>query len=390
MSGYVRMDEKEAEMAKKYLNFCKEGNLLPERKMVRTENPKISVIIPMYNEEKNILKVLRSIQNQTLQEIEIVCVNDNSKDKTLSMLEDFQKQDPRITIITNKINRGVLYNRIYGAIQSKGEYVTFIDADDALCNFQIFYNAYIYAKILFKEEIDIIHYQTCGCSMTNGEYDPFVIFFTFNPTNFYQIIRQPELGDNYWQKKKNITGSAFVFDKLYKRELILRVGDYIGPHFWNQNLSFCDDFLLAFASMKCAKSIVNISQIGYWHFMDSFTSTTSNVWAMEGDKLKNPNKTNRDLGNYTLILSRMLELTEDEKDTLEFREEILTKLLKDGYLECFARSIHYETLLNLFERLYYWKYSTEELRKRIKSYVKMILKHRYEPEKKFEHILKEK
>ena len=130
MSGYVRMDEKEAEMAKKYLNFCKEGNLLPERKMVRTENPKISVIIPMYNEEKNILKVLRSIQNQSLQEIEIVCVNDNSKDKTLSMLEDFQKQDPRITIITNKINRGVLYNRIYGAIQSKGEYVTFIDADD--------------------------------------------------------------------------------------------------------------------------------------------------------------------------------------------------------------------------------------------------------------------
>ena len=389
MSGYVKMDETQAELAKKYLNFCKEGNLLPERKMVRVDNPKISIIIPMYNEEKNLLKVLRSIQNQSLQEIEIVCVNDNSKDKTLPMLEDFQKQDPRITIITNKINRGVLYNRIYGATQSKGEYVTFIDADDALCNFEILNNAYIYAKYLFKENIDIIHYQTCGCSMNEkGEFDPFVVFFSFNPTNFNQVIRQPEIGDNYWQKKKNITGSAFVFDKLYNRELILRVGDYLGPHFWNQNLSFCDDFLLAFGAMKCAKSIVNIGQIGYWHFMDSFTSTTSNVWAMEGDKLKNPAKTNRDLGNYLLILSRMLELTENEPDTLEFREEILRHILKDGYLECFARSIYYDTLINLFERLYSWKYTNAEVKKRIKAYIQMILKHKYEPEKKFEHILK--
>ena len=389
MSGYVKMDEKQAELAKKYITFCKEGNLLPDIKLERKENPKISIIIPMYNEEKNILKVLRSIQNQTLQDIEIVCVNDNSKDKTLPMLEEFQKQDPRITIITNKYNRGVLYNRIYGATQSKGEYVTFIDADDCLCNYEILFNAYMYATILFREKIDIVHYQTCGCSMNEkGEFDPFVVFFSFNPTNFNKVIRQPELGDNYFQKKKNVTGSAFVFDKLYSRELILRIGDYLGPNVWNQNLSFCDDFLLAFAAMKCTKSIVNIGQIGYWHFMDSYTSTTSNVWAREGDKLKYPDKTNRDLGNYMIILSKMLELTENEPNTLEFREEILRHLLKEGYLECIAQSIHYETFLSLFERLYNWKYINEELKNRIKSYMRMILKYKIDPEKKYEHLLK--
>ena len=72
----------------------------------------ISIIIPMYNEEKNILKIIRSIQNQSLQEIEILCVNDNSNDNTLSILTKLQKVDPRITIINNKFNRGVLYNRI--------------------------------------------------------------------------------------------------------------------------------------------------------------------------------------------------------------------------------------------------------------------------------------
>ena len=384
MSGYVKMDEKQAELAKKYINFCKEGNLLSDRKFIRVEKPKVSTIIPMYNEEKNIIKVIRSIQNQSLQEIEIVCVNDNSKDKTLKILEDLQKEDPRITIITNKYNRGVLYNRIYGAIQSKGEYVTFIDADDALCNYEILANAYFYATILYKENIDIVHYQTCGCSMEKGDYDAFVIFFTFNPNNFNQVIRQPEIGDNYFQKKNNITGSAFVFDKLYSRDLILRIGDYLGPNVWNQNLSFCDDFLLAFAAMKCAKSIVNIGKIGYWHFMDSYTSTTSNVWAMEGDKLKNPDKTNRDLGNYMIILSKMLDLTENEPESLEFRETICAKLLKDGYLECFARSLYFDTLINLFERLDNWKYATEDLKTRVKSYIKKILKHKYEPEKKSE------
>ena len=52
MSGYVKMDEEQAELAKKYINFCKEGNLLSDRKFIRVEKPKVSTIIPMYNEEK--------------------------------------------------------------------------------------------------------------------------------------------------------------------------------------------------------------------------------------------------------------------------------------------------------------------------------------------------
>jgi glycosyltransferase involved in cell wall biosynthesis len=383
--SYVKMDEKMEKPFRHYITVWKDEHLLPNRKMAKSATPKISIIIPMYNEEKNITPCIRSIQNQSEQEIEIVCVNDNSTDKTLSILQKLQKEDPRIEIITNKSNRGVIYNRIYGALQSKGEYVTFIDADDGLCNIDILSKAYNVATKEHGEKIDIVHYQTCACTIKdNGEMDPFVIFFTFNPNNFNQVIRQPEIGDNYMQKKNNITGSAFVFDKLYSRDLILRIGDYLGPNVWNQNLSFCDDFLLAFAAMKCAKSIVNIGKIGYWHFMDSYTSTTSNVWAMEGDKLKNPDKTNRDLGNYMIILSKMLDLTENEPESLEFRETICAKLLKDGYLECFARSLYFDTLINLFERLDNWKYATEDLKKRVKSYIKKILKHKYEPEKKSE------
>ena len=388
-SQYLKMEESMEKPLRNYVSVCKQGQLLPGRKMERSDNPKISLILPMYNEEKNILPIIRSIQNQSLQELEILCINDNSKDKTLSVLKSLQKEDPRIRIITNKKNRGVLYNRISGALKSKGEYVTFLDADDSLCNINILEKAYNLATKEFNEKIDIIHYQTCGSMIKdNGEMEPFVIFNTYNPNNFNQIIRQPEIGDNYMQKKKNVTGSGFVFDKIYSKELMIRIADYIGPHIWNQNLVYVDDFLLAFASMKMTKNIVNIGEIGYWHFVDKDTSTTSNVWEIEGDKLKYPDKTNKKIGDYMTILGRMLELTENEPQTGEFREDIIKELTDKQYMPTIARSVHYVKFLNLFEKFYNWKYIDREAKKRVRNYMRDLLSYRVDSGRKFAHLFK--
>ena len=386
--SYLPMEPQYEGPLKYYVTLCKQGLLLPGRKFKRSENPKISVIIPMYNEQKNALTIIRSCQNQTMQDIEIVCVNDNSNDKTLEILESLQKVDPRIVIITNETNRGVIYNRIFGALHSRGEYVTFIDADDAMCNFEIFQKAYDNATKDYGEKLDIVHYQTCGCKyLDNGEMDKFYLFFTFNLFNFNKVIKQPEIRDNYMQKKKHVTGSGFVFDKIYSRNLIKRIADYIGPHIWNQNLIFVDDFLLAFAAMRTTDSIVNSGQVGYWHFMDTVTSTTSNVFEIIGDRLKNPDKTNKKLGDYMIILERMLELTEDDKESLEIREDILSNLVQDQYLPSIARSVHFEKFLSLFEKLYNWKYITKEAQKRINKYVEFCLKYWVDPAKKIKYIL---
>jgi glycosyltransferase involved in cell wall biosynthesis len=371
-----------------FILINKQGKLLPGRNFKKSEKPKISIIIPIYNEEKNLIKIIRSIQNQSLQEIEIVCINDNSNDNTLSILTSLQKVDPRITIINNKINRGVLYNRIFGAMQSKGEYVTFVDADDCFCNIDILSLSYETATQKYNEKIDIVHYQSCG-AVPKGydDLDDFLIFFTFNPSNFNQVIRQPEIGDNYMQKKKHVTGSGLVFDKIYSRELMFRIADYISPQIWNQNLVFLDDFLLAFASMKMAKSIVNIGVIGYFHLIDVTTSTTSNVWQYEGNKLKNPEKANKKIGDYMIILETMLQLTENEPGSGEFREKIINDLLEDQYLSTIARSIHYEKLISLFEKIYNWKYSDKETKKRIKKSIKKIFDYYIDTKKKYDHLL---
>ena len=389
-SQYAKMEESMEKPLKYYVTVAKEGQLIPGRKMIKSQNPKISLVIPMYNEQKNILTVIRSIENQSLQDIEIVCVNDNSNDDTLSILKNLQKDDPRITIITNKSNRGVIYNRIYGALKSKGEYVTFIDADDALCNINILEKAYNIATKEYNEKIDIVHYQTCGSEInSNGEFGPFLLITTFNPNNFNKVIRKPEIGDNYFQKNKNITGSGFVFDKIYSRSLIKRAADYIGADVWNQNLIFVDDFLLAFAVMKMADSIVNIGEIGYYHLFDTATSTTSNVWKIKGDKLVNPAKSNKKIGDYMIILERMLQLTDNEPQSVEFREFALRKLGEDIYLKAIARSIHFDKYLYLCEKFIKWKYVTKEAKERTLSFMKHILSYKIDIENKYDYIVNE-
>ena len=386
-SNYVKMTEEMESPLKKYVQVSRQGLLLPGRKLEKSLNPKISIIIPMYNEEKNLLGVIRSIQNQSLQEIEIVCVNDNSNDNTLSMLKNLQNEDPRITIITNKKNRGVIYNRIYGSLKSKGEYITFVDADDALANIHILEKAYNVATKDHGEKIGIVHYQTCGAQVNEkGEYGPFYLFYTFNPTNFNTVIKQPEIADNYMQKKKHVTGSGLVFDKIYSRNVIKKVAQYIGPDVWNQNLVFVDDFLLAYATMKKTDSIVNIDEVGYYHLLDTETSVTSNVWKIEGNRLANPEKSNKKIGDYMTILETMMNMTENEPQSLEFRLYILFDIGKDEYMPTIARSIHYDKFLSLCERVYNWKYVDEESKEKLRKLIKNSLSFKVDPEKKFEHV----
>ena len=385
---YLDMDKEMQQPFINYIDYCRRGVFFPNRRLERVDNPKISLVIPMYNEESNVLPIIRSIQNQNLQEVEIICINDNSNDSTLSILKSLQKEDPRIVIITNKVNRGVIYNRIYGGMLARGEYVTFLDADDSLANIDILNVAYETATKKFNEKIDIVHYQSCGSMETvNGKIESLVIFNTYNPNNFDQIIRSPHIGDNYMQKKKDVTGSGLVFDKIYKKDLIYRIADYLGPHIWNQNLVYVDDFLLAFAAMKTCNTIVNLASIGYFHLIDKTTSTTSNVWEIDGYKLKYPDKSNKKIGDYMIILERMLQLTENEPQSEEFRESIISEIADDQYLCAISRSVHYEKFLTLFEMVYNWKYISANAKERIREKVSKILEFHIGAKKKYADLI---
>lgn len=90
---------------------------------------KLSIIVPVYNVEKYLPKCLESLTNQTLKDIEIICVNDGSMDNSLAILKEFASKDSRIKIIDNQ-HQGVAKTRNTGIEQSTGEYIGFVDSDD--------------------------------------------------------------------------------------------------------------------------------------------------------------------------------------------------------------------------------------------------------------------
>lgn len=94
--------------------------------------PKVSIIIPVYNVEKYLGECLESVINQTLKDIEIICVNDASTDDSLQILNHFGKIDARIKIVNQSTNQGLSITRNVGTELAIGEYLYFLDSDDVL------------------------------------------------------------------------------------------------------------------------------------------------------------------------------------------------------------------------------------------------------------------
>ena len=91
--------------------------------------PKVSVIIPVYNAEKYLRQCLDSVVNQTLREIEIICVDDGSTDGSLAILREYEAADSRVKVLTQE-NQGAGVARNNGMAAAHGEYFAFWDADD--------------------------------------------------------------------------------------------------------------------------------------------------------------------------------------------------------------------------------------------------------------------
>lgn len=92
---------------------------------------KVSVIVPVYNTEKYLRRCLDSLVNQTIEDIEIIVINDCSPDNSKEILKEYgKKYKDKIKVFHNKTNKGIGYNRNYGIKKATGEYIGFVDSDD--------------------------------------------------------------------------------------------------------------------------------------------------------------------------------------------------------------------------------------------------------------------
>lgn len=202
--------------------------------------PKVSVIVPIWDVEKYLPKCLDSLINQTLKDIEIICINDDSPDNCLNILKEYQAKDDRIVIIDQE-NGGLANARNSGLKIAKGEYIMFCDSDD--------------------------YYETTTCEkMLNAivENDCDVVECKVNIVYLYDFNQRETEESNYGELKFSgkqyiddniiLNTIRLIVDKIYKKSIIDKF-----------NIQFPDGLLYEdnafyYNYMVCAKSIFYLDE----------------------------------------------------------------------------------------------------------------------------------
>ena len=138
---------------------------------------KVSIIVPVYNVERYLKECLDSVINQTLKEIEIICLEDCSTDNSLSILEEYAKSDSRIKVIRNETNKGLSTVRNIAMAEATGEYIAFLDSDDYV-DLSTYEKAYNLAK---KNDLDCVLFKTSTVDDKTGEIKDNLDYFALKP-----------------------------------------------------------------------------------------------------------------------------------------------------------------------------------------------------------------
>ena len=146
--SYIKA-KNEIEDLETFFKFC-DDNIKMVKKFEKKVNPKVSIISPIHNREKYLITFLKNIQHQNFNDIEIILVDDNSTDKGIKILEEYQKKDKRIKIIRSKRNKGTFTARNIGVIYSKAKYVILPDPDDIVSKDIIRISLYYAEKYKFE------------------------------------------------------------------------------------------------------------------------------------------------------------------------------------------------------------------------------------------------
>lgn len=200
-------------------------------------NPKVSVIVPVYNVEKYLTICLKSILGQTFKDIELIVVNDGSLDNSQAIIDQLALLDSRI-ISVKKENGGVSSARNEALKHVTGEYIFFVDSDDSIEPATI-EKLYERAK---KDKLEIVCclVKTSHCDTGSEIFDPY-----FNQTHLPENLSHSNF--NYKDIAPYIFDmSVTTWNKLYSKTLIERISAFFpdGLHF-EDNVFFLQTMLNA-------------------------------------------------------------------------------------------------------------------------------------------------
>ncbi len=226
---------------------------------------KVSVIVPVYNAQDYLEQCIVSILAQTLQEIEVICVDDSSTDRSLEILKKYEKEDSRMRVLTQP-NSGAGAARNRGLSQASGEYLSFLDADDFF-EPDMLELAYAKAK---EDRADMVVFKS---DQYHTDSDQFVqVAWTLREKEIppYTPFNHRQMTDNIF---KVFVGWAW--DKLFSREFVEK------HHLTFQEQRTSNDMLFVFSAVALAKRITIVPKVLAHQrrdAKDSLSKTRENSW----------------------------------------------------------------------------------------------------------------
>ena len=225
------------------------------------EAPKVSVIVPTYNNEAYLEKCLKSLVQQTLKEIEIIVVNDGSEDNTESILNIFAKHDSRIRVIYQRHQKqGAARNS--GMKVAKGEYIGFVDSDDWV-DLNYYEKLYKAAK---KHNVDIA--LATNVRIGNGKTKK-------------RLEIAAEVVASTLQSKIDIGNQAknpCPTNKIYRRSM-LEENNIV----WLEGC-YCEDKLFTIQAVYYANGIVAVPGVNYYYYRNPKSTVNSKSRKLANDK----------------------------------------------------------------------------------------------------------
>ena len=219
----------------------------------------VSIVVPVYNVEKYVGECLDSILKQTKKEIEVICVNDGSTDKSLEILRKYEKKDSRIKVIT-KPNSGYGNTMNVGFEAAVGEYIAIVESDDYITS-NMFERLYDTIKIYDADVVKSDHYTfSTKEGMDVKEYQ------NLCPSEYYNRILNAEICPEIF------TFTMMNWTGLYKTEFIrnnnIRHNETPGASFQDNGFWF--------QAISMAKKVVFINEAFYHYRQDNPNSSINN------------------------------------------------------------------------------------------------------------------
>ena len=345
----------------KYLKICNKKKKIKEFKKMYI--PKISIISPIYNSEKFLLRFLKSIQSQNFKDLEIILVDDCSIDNSIKLIKQYQKLDQRILLIKNKKNKGTFMSRNLGTLYSKGQYLILPDPDDIISK-NILKSCYFYAQ---KYNYEIIR---------------FIMYLGSEKISFTEIIKklgkksvyQPELSSYlFYGYNKLFIIDYNVCNKFIKKDVYIKALYYLKKYYLNIYIKYSEDFLFIYFLLRTANSFYFYKAIGYYYIKNNL-SITNNLFRKTKEKLK-----------YSFILFKLFfensKNSKFEKDMINllFSNIIKKDNFKNNFFELSKSSIDFSFYYNIIKTLINCKFFSKD-NKIILFEIKNII------EKKFKKI----